>query len=94
MESILNTGLFLFHFSLGRSTDIDDRHAARKLRETLLELLFIIRRIRLVDLRLDLRNTTLDVNGLACTLDDRGVLLVDLDLLGAAEVGKLDVLKL
>src|SRR5205814_9024810 len=48
----------------------------------------------LVDLTADLLHATLDVGGLAATFNDGGVLLVDGDALGAAEVGEGDVLEL
>src|SRR3546814_10202935 len=40
----------------------------------------------LFDLRLDLLDAAFDATGFAGAVDDRGVLLGDLDLLGAAEV--------
>jgi hypothetical protein len=44
--------------------------------------------------RLDLGDAALDVAGLAGALDDRGVVLVDRDALGLAEILELDVLEL
>src|SRR3974377_714811 len=53
--------------------------------EPLLELLAVVVRGGLLDLRLDLRHARLDVGLLAGTVDDGGVLLVDHHLLGATE---------
>src|SRR6185295_10673329 len=60
----------------------------------LLQLLAVVVRGRLLDLRADLLDATLAVLRVARTLDDRGVVLVDGDLLGLAEVFHLDVLEL
>src|SRR5256886_9879054 len=57
--------------------------AARELGQSLLQLLPVVVRGRFLDLRLDLRNTRLDVGLLARATDDRGVLLVDHHFLGA-----------
>src|SRR5438445_624975 len=68
--------------------------AAGELRETLLELLPIIVRGRLLDLRPDLLDAALDLLGATGALDDRGVVLVHDHLLGAAEVIELEVFEL
>src|SRR5262249_31354227 len=70
------------------------RPAARQLGQPLLQLLAVVVRRRLVDLRPDLLDATLDRCGLAGALDDRRVVLVDHDLLRLAEVLELDVLEL
>ena len=49
-------------------------------------LLAIVIGRRLLDFLVDLLDTTLDVAGLAGAVDDRRVLLADLDLLGFAEI--------
>jgi hypothetical protein len=72
---------------LGRAADADDDgDAAGELGEALLELLAVVVRGGLLDLRADLLDAALDVGLLAGAVDDRGVVLVDDDLLGAAEV--------
>src|SRR6185437_932601 len=72
----------------------DHRDAARELRQTLLQLLTIVVRGGLLDLRLDLGDARFDVSLLAGTVDDGGILLVDHHLLGAAEHLQRDVLEL
>src|SRR6266536_118504 len=75
----------LLDLDLGRAADADHRDAARELGEPLLELLAIVIRRRLLDLRLDLGDAGLDIGLLARAVDDRGVLLLDHHLLGAPE---------
>jgi len=85
VERILDARLLLLHLGLGVGADFDDRNAARELRETLLELLFVVvarRRFDLLTNRLDARLDLLRVTG---AVDDRRVVLVDRDALGAAE---------
>src|SRR5205807_8082919 len=62
--------------------------------QPLLELLTVVVRGGLLDLRLDLIDACLDVGLLAGAVDDGGVLLVDHYLLGATEHGERDVLEL
>ena len=85
MHRVINAILALLHLDLGRAADADHRDAARELGQTLLQLLTVVVRGGLLDLRLDLRHARLDVGLLAGAVDDRGVLLVDHHLLGAAE---------
>ena len=61
MKSVLDAVLLLLHLDLGRTADADDRDAACELRQTLLELLAIVIRGRLLDLRLDLGDAALDL---------------------------------
>jgi hypothetical protein len=70
-------GPSLLHLDLGRAADADDRDAAGELGQTLLQLLAVVVRGGLLDLRLDLRDAGLDVGLLAGAVDDRGVFLVD-----------------
>src|SRR5579883_2089093 len=80
--------------STSEAPDADHRDAARELRQPLLQLLAVIVRGGLHDLRADLVAAALDVLGRARTLDDRGVLLLDQDLLGLAEHVERHVLEL
>jgi hypothetical protein len=60
----------------------------------LLQLLLVVVAGRLGQLVLDLLDAALDLLPLAGALDDHRVVLVDLDLLGAAQVGETDVFEL
>src|SRR3569623_2778134 len=82
---VVDAVLALLHLDLGGAADAYHRDAARELGQTLLELLTVVVRGGLLDLRLDLLRARLDVGLLAGAVDDRGVLLVDRLLLGAAE---------
>src|SRR4029450_11792864 len=68
-----------------RPADPDHRTPAGELGQALLQLLAVVVRGGLLDLRLDLRDAGFDVLLLARALDDRGGLLVDHHLAGAAE---------
>src|SRR5262249_6553428 len=94
LQRVLDASLPLLHLGLGRRADVDHRDTAGQLGEALLELLAIVVGGRVLDLLLDLRDASLDVGLLADALDDRGVLLVDRDALGAAEVLETHVLEL
>src|SRR4029077_5884125 len=76
------------------AADADHRDAAREFGQPLLELLAIVIRGGFLDLCLDLGNTPLDIALLTGTVDDRGVLLVDHQLLGLAEHGERGILEL
>src|SRR5690606_27519787 len=86
VERILHAGLLLLHLGLGGRTDVDHRDAADQLREALLELLAVVVGRGLLDLRTDLAHAGLDVVLLARAIDDGGVVLVDGDALGLAQV--------
>src|SRR5262249_18976315 len=79
---------------LGLPADTEPRNAAGELGQPLLQLLAVVVGGGLLDLRLDLADTGLDVGLLTGTVDDRGVLLVDHHLLGAAKHVDGDVLEL
>src|SRR2546421_8437226 len=94
MHRVINAVLALLDLDFGRAADADHRDAACELGQTLLQLLAVVVRRGFVDLRLDLLNAGFDVGLLAGAVDDRGVLLVDDHLLGAAEHREVDVLEL
>jgi hypothetical protein len=77
MESVLNSCLLLLHLALGCGTNVDDCHTAGELGQTLLELLAVVIRRRLVDRGFQLLDTSLDLVVIALTVDQRGRLLVD-----------------
>ena len=61
VQGVVDAVLLLLHLDLGRAADADHRDAACELGETLLELLTVVVRGGLLDLRLDLRHAGLDV---------------------------------
>src|SRR5713226_8504099 len=86
MQRVLDPGLLLLHFGLGGGPHVDNKDAARQLREPLLQFLLVVIRRGLLDRRLDLADAALDVGLLALAPDDRGVVLVDEDPLRVAEI--------
>src|SRR5437870_5772849 len=94
VHRVLDARLLLLHLHLGGRTDADHRDAAHELRQPLLELLAVVVRGGLFDLRPDLLDPPLDVPTLARAVDERRVVLVDDDALAAAEILQGDVLEL
>src|SRR2546425_9610394 len=94
IQRVLDARLLLLHRRLGGRPDLDHRHAAGQLRQPLLQLLAVVVRRGLLDLGADLLDAALDLLRLAGALDDRGVVLVEDQLLGLSEVLELDVLEL
>ncbi len=94
VQGVFDAGLLLLHVGFGPRADGDDRHAAGELGQPLLELLLVVLALGGLDLIPDLLDPGLDVRLLAGALDDRGVVLVDRDLLGAAQVLEREVLEL
>src|SRR6185436_13350865 len=93
VHRIFNARFLLFHFGLSCSTNFDHRNAADELREALLKFLAIVVGSGVVDLRTQSFDATFDVILLAVAFDDRGVVLVDRDLLGTAEIFEFDALE-
>ena len=89
MQRILDAGLLLLHLGLGGRADGDDGDAAGHLGQPLLQLLAVVVGGGLLDLVADLRDAALDIIGLAGSFDEGGVVLVDDQAFGLAEVGKL-----
>src|SRR5581483_1482590 len=94
VQRVLDAGLLLLHLGLGGRADLDDRDAADELGQPLLQFLAVVVARRLLDLRADLLHARVDVGLLAVALDDGGVVLVDGDVLGAAEILERDALEL
>src|SRR5690606_26047169 len=86
VQRVLDAGLLLLHLDLGRGTDADDRDAAGQLRDALLQLLAVVVAGGFLDLRTDRLDARFDRARLAGAVDDRRVLLADLDALGAAQI--------
>jgi len=94
VHRVFHAGLLFLHFGFGCGADFDDGNATHQLRQPLLQLLAVVVARGLLDLAANFLHTAGDVVSLALTFDDGGVVLVDGDFLGLAEVGHLDVLQL
>src|SRR4051812_6633830 len=94
LQRVLDPVLLLLHLRLGGCADLDHCNAAGELRQPLLQLLAVEVRVGVLDLALDLLDAGLDRLAVAGTVDDRGRILVDDDLAGAAELRQLRVLEL
>ena len=90
VQGVFNQGLALLHLGLGGRPDVDLGDAAGELGEPLLELLAVVLAVGVADLAADHLGPGLDLGRGAGAFDDRGVLAVDRDLLGPAQVGELD----
>ena len=85
IERVLDAVLALLDLDFGGTADLDHGNTAGELGQTFLQLLAVVVRGGFLDLRLDLGNAALDVVLGARTIDDGGVFLGDVDLLGGAE---------
>jgi len=94
VHGVLDASLLFLELGFGGRTDLDDGDAADKLGEALLELLAVVVGGGVFDLLANLLDAAFDISGLARAFNDRGVVLVNSDLLGLAEVFDLDVLEL
>src|SRR6202040_3804828 len=72
IEGVLDAVLFLPDLDLGGTADANDRDAAGELGQALLQLLAIVVRGGLLDLRLDLADPGFDILLLAGAADDGG----------------------
>ena len=93
-KSVLDTKLLFFHFGFGSGTYTDNSYAACKLCKSFLKLLTIKFRGCVLNLTLDLCNSALDAVFVACTVNDSGGFLCNLNLLSPTEHRNICVLKL
>ena len=94
VHGIFNASFLFFHFGFGCGADFDYRHATDQLRQPLLQLLAVVVAGGLFDLAANFLHAAFDLAVLAFAFDDGGVVLVDGDLLGLAEIADLHVLEL
>src|SRR5271167_2648590 len=94
VHRVVDTILLFLNLDLGRTTDTDHRDAAGEFSQALLKFLLVVVRGGLLDLGLDLADARLNVGLLARAIDDRGVFLLDANLLGVAKHLERHVLKL
>ena len=86
MQCIFNASFLLFHFDFSCSTNLDDSNTTGELGNALLQLFFVVVRRRILNLAANLLNAAMNIFTLASTIDDRGVFLGDLDLLGLTKI--------
>ena len=94
VHRVFDARLLLLHLRLGCRADFDDCHTADEFRQTLLQLLAVVVRRGLFDLRAQCLHTAFDVGVFAVAFDEGRVVLVNRHLLGAAQIFELDVLQL
>ena len=86
VQGVFDARLLFFHLDFGRRTDVDHRDAADQLSQALLELLAVVVGSGLIGLGADLLDAAFEIGLLAGAIDDGGVVLVDDDSFGAAEI--------
>ena len=86
--------LLLLHLGFRGRPHLDDRHTAHEFRQPLLQLLAVVVRGRVLNLRADLLDAPLNRGRRAGAFDDRRRVLVNRDLLGLAQILELEVLEL
>src|SRR5437588_718614 len=94
VHSVFHASLLFLQLRLGSRANLDDGDAAYQLGKALLELLLVVIGSGVLDLLADLLHAAFDFGCLARALDNRGIVLVDGNFLGAAEVLELHVLQL
>jgi hypothetical protein len=94
VKGVLDASLLLLHLRLSGGADLDDSDTTDELGETLLQLLTVVVAARFGDLSADLLDAGVDVGLFAAAVDDRGVVLVNFDSLGAPEILDRQVLEL
>ncbi|MCY1228178.1 hypothetical protein D9M72_404770 [compost metagenome] len=93
-DSVLDAVLAFLELNFGSGTGLDDCNAAGQLGQALLQLLAVVVGIGVLDLGTDLGNAAGDLVGVACTLDDGGLILGDNDLACLAQEFEAGGLKL
>ena len=79
VHGVFDASLLFLQLGFGCRAHLDHRYAADQLRQPLLQLLLVVVRGGVLDLRADLLDAAFDLGGLAAAFDDRGVVLVDGD---------------
>src|SRR5580704_13116117 len=94
VHGVLNTSLLFLQLGLGGCGDFNYGDAAYQLGQTLLQLLAVVIGGSVFHLCANLSNAAFDLAGFPAAFNDRGVVLVNGDFLGAAEIFHLYVLEL
>src|SRR5258705_1683517 len=94
IKPAIEAALLHFNVVVVASPSLADRHTAYEFRKSLLQLLTVVVGSGVFNLGTERFHSTFDVRLFAITFDDRGVVLVDRDLLRPTQVLELDVLEL
>src|SRR5580704_13358345 len=86
VHGVLNTSLLFLQLGLGCSADYNHGDAAHQLGQPLLQLLAVVVRCGVFHLGTNLLNAAFDLAGFPAAFNDRGVVLVDGNFLGAAQI--------
>src|SRR5882724_11891256 len=86
VQGVFDAGLLFFHLDLGGRAHLDHGNTTGELCNTLLQLFLVVVGSGFLGLLTDGLDTGLDVGRLASAVDDRGVLFLDHNLLGIAQV--------
>jgi hypothetical protein len=86
VQCVFDACLLLFHLHFSTRTYLDHGNATGEFRNTLLQLFAIVVRRGFLDLGTNLSDASLNVGCIACTIDDCGVFLADLDALGTTQI--------
>ena len=85
VQGVVDAVFLLFHFDLGGTANLDHGHTAGQLGQTFLQLFAIVIGRGVFSLLADLRDAGFDLGLVTHTVDDRGVVLGDVDALGRAQ---------
>src|ERR1700733_9838977 len=94
VHRIFDASLLFLQLGLGCGADFNDGNAADEFRKALLQLFLVVVGGGVFHLRANLTDAAFDFRSLAAAFDDGGVVLINGDLLGAAEIFGLHVLEL
>src|SRR5208337_3781603 len=93
VQGILDAGLLFLQLGLGGRPDVDLGHAAGQLGEAFLEFFAVVIAGGGFNFPANLLDPALDRLGFAGAFDDRGVVIVDANELGLAELFDLDLVQ-
>ena len=86
VQCVFNAVFLLFHFHFGGCADLDYRNTASQLGQTFLQFFLVVVGSGFFNLLADLGNAGFDISLGTGTIDDGGVVLVDLYALGLTQV--------
>ena len=94
VHCVFNACLLLFHFNFRRGTDVNDGDTTGEFCEAFLQFLAIVIGGRVFNLSADLVDASLNRFGCAFTFNNSGVVFVNNDAFGSAEVVRSDVFEI